>query len=54
MRRFVNVAGATVTAVGIAMLLSGNLAAQGSRRENALRGHPGAIPTCRVCGTSGR
>ena len=44
MRRFVNVAGATLTAIGIAMLLTGELAAQGSGTRGAAPrtpwGHP--------------
>src|SRR5688572_1898765 len=43
MRRLVNVAGATVTAIGIALLLSGELAAQGAESRRIARtpwGHP--------------
>jgi hypothetical protein len=44
MRRFVNVAGATLTAIGMALLLTGELAAQGSGTRGAASrtpwGHP--------------
>ena len=44
MRRFVNVAGATVTAVGIAVLLSGEVAAQSASARGAAARTPWGTP----------